>query len=280
MEKDNELKGEGNSYDFGARIYDSRVGRWMSIDPLAAKYTSFSPYVGMGNNPIILVDKDGEDITVFYQYVEQGKTINKPILTITTEIKGSSTIVESSLPLPDLLKSQLRQAETQVISGKLLDEALKTREGDAIMFSTGGSAIAVGGFSASVDLIVPRKGDYKGDVLSYFTWGVGNGLSIGGGVMAGGVDVRTDLEDEMKPSFFEGRSYATSAAYYIGYTRITSYENSSPDCYFGLCDDPTYVAELGGTGGKGFGASRTANTSYYLGTIKENVDIEPATPKE
>ncbi|MEN9303960.1 MAG: hypothetical protein RL264_2389 [Bacteroidota bacterium] len=33
-EKDDEMKGSGNSYDFGARIYDSRVGRWWSMDPV------------------------------------------------------------------------------------------------------------------------------------------------------------------------------------------------------------------------------------------------------
>jgi RHS repeat-associated protein len=62
MYKDNELKGIGNSYDFGARIYDSRIGRWLSLDPLAAKYPDLSPYAFVANNPIRLIDPDGRDI--------------------------------------------------------------------------------------------------------------------------------------------------------------------------------------------------------------------------
>ncbi len=34
-EKDDEVKGEGNSLDFGARMYDSRLGRFLSIDKYA-----------------------------------------------------------------------------------------------------------------------------------------------------------------------------------------------------------------------------------------------------
>ena len=38
-EKDDEVKGSGNSYDFGGRnIYDSRTGRFNSIDPLYRKF--------------------------------------------------------------------------------------------------------------------------------------------------------------------------------------------------------------------------------------------------
>ena len=58
-EKDDELKGNGNSYDFGARMLDPRVGRWLSIDPLAEKFPDVSPYNAMGNNPINYVDPDG-----------------------------------------------------------------------------------------------------------------------------------------------------------------------------------------------------------------------------
>lgn len=70
MEKDDEVKGNGNSVDFGARIYDPRLGRWLSIDPHAAKYPSTSPYAFCNNNPLIFVDKDGRDaiLIVFPDY--------------------------------------------------------------------------------------------------------------------------------------------------------------------------------------------------------------------
>lgn len=65
MEKDDEVKGEGNSYDFGARIYDSRLGRWLSLDPLATKYPSLSPYHSFANNPVLFVDPDGKENTIY-----------------------------------------------------------------------------------------------------------------------------------------------------------------------------------------------------------------------
>jgi RHS repeat-associated protein len=62
MEKDNELKGEVNSLDFGARIYDSRLGRWLSVDPLAHKYVQFSSYNFCFNNPNYFIDLDGQEV--------------------------------------------------------------------------------------------------------------------------------------------------------------------------------------------------------------------------
>ena len=48
------------NYDyFGARYYDSRIGRWMSVDPLAEKFPDVSSYQFTHNNPINRVDIDG-----------------------------------------------------------------------------------------------------------------------------------------------------------------------------------------------------------------------------
>jgi len=57
MEKDDEIKGAGNSLDFGARMYDSRIGRWLCPDP--ANQFILSQYLAFANNPILLIDPDG-----------------------------------------------------------------------------------------------------------------------------------------------------------------------------------------------------------------------------
>lgn len=46
---------------FGARFYESRLGRWLSIDPLADKYPGWNPYNYCVNNPILNIDPNGMD---------------------------------------------------------------------------------------------------------------------------------------------------------------------------------------------------------------------------
>lgn len=46
--------------DYGARQYSSASGRWLTVDPLAEKYYSYSPYAFCNNNPVNLVDPDGK----------------------------------------------------------------------------------------------------------------------------------------------------------------------------------------------------------------------------
>jgi RHS repeat-associated protein len=58
-ENDNEVKGEGNQQDYGYRIYDTRLLRFLSVDPLKKKYPYYTPYQFAGNNPIKYVDMDG-----------------------------------------------------------------------------------------------------------------------------------------------------------------------------------------------------------------------------
>lgn len=55
-EKDSE---SGFQY-FGARYYDSEaLTGWLSVDPMADKYPSLSPYVYCANNPVKFTDPDG-----------------------------------------------------------------------------------------------------------------------------------------------------------------------------------------------------------------------------
>ncbi|MBP7389746.1 MAG: hypothetical protein KA841_05040, partial [Chitinophagales bacterium] len=61
MESEDNLRGENNSYTTEFRQYDPRVGRWMSVDPMADKFASLSPYVSFFNNPNLVIDPKGDD---------------------------------------------------------------------------------------------------------------------------------------------------------------------------------------------------------------------------
>ena len=75
MERDDEWNGLGNSYDFGARICDSRVGRWLARDPLEAKYAHVAPYIFTLNNPIFYVDPDGKDVITHHKKINEDGTV-------------------------------------------------------------------------------------------------------------------------------------------------------------------------------------------------------------
>ncbi len=51
----------GLSY-FGSRYYSSDLSIWLSVDPLSDKYASLSPYVYCADNPVKLVDPNGEQV--------------------------------------------------------------------------------------------------------------------------------------------------------------------------------------------------------------------------
>jgi RHS repeat-associated protein len=110
-EKDDEINGNGNSVDFGARIYDSRLGRWLSVDPLVSKYPYLSPFNFVANSPIMFIDPDGKrivdgkgnviaDINPETGKVEFAAGINertKALLTKATSTETGNNVVKNAI---------------------------------------------------------------------------------------------------------------------------------------------------------------------------------------
>jgi RHS repeat-associated protein len=61
QEKDDELKGEGNSINYKYRMHDARVGRFFAVDPLAPEYPWNSPYAFSENCVVNCIDLEGKE---------------------------------------------------------------------------------------------------------------------------------------------------------------------------------------------------------------------------
>ncbi len=66
------------NYDyFGARYYDSELGRWLQVDPLADKYLGWSPYNYTMNDPLGYIDPNGKEIWIVGERDEEGDAKSK-----------------------------------------------------------------------------------------------------------------------------------------------------------------------------------------------------------
>ncbi|MBC7390412.1 MAG: hypothetical protein H7329_14440 [Opitutaceae bacterium] len=83
-EKDDEVKGEGNELDYGMRIYDSRAGRFLSVDRLSREYAWNSSYAYAENDVIRSIDLDGLERYVVTNYYNSVGRITKTMITTLT----------------------------------------------------------------------------------------------------------------------------------------------------------------------------------------------------
>jgi len=111
QEKDDELKGEGNSLNYTFRMHDPRVGRFFAVDPLTSSYPWYTPYSFSGNKVIAFTELEGleessaitnKDWTWRFYSVQVGDN-----LSIISEVTGVSVYnilkYNPSIENPDLI---------------------------------------------------------------------------------------------------------------------------------------------------------------------------------
>jgi RHS repeat-associated protein len=90
----------GTIYDYGFRIYDTRLARFLSVDPLTKSYPWYTPYQFAGNKPIVAIDLDGLEEYIIHN--ETGEVVPYPFFKAdNTSIGGYVPIVPEGYSLPE-----------------------------------------------------------------------------------------------------------------------------------------------------------------------------------
>jgi RHS repeat-associated protein len=135
MEKDPEITGqEGSHYTTHFRAYDSRIGRWWSVDPVI--HVNQSPYCAFDNNPVRISDPKGDDGDDGVKVAGQ-KTIVTNSEDIVNESEGefstilglSHTVIQEVLSDPDTFKFISKTFNVSKIAQKYDGEELLRKSG-------------------------------------------------------------------------------------------------------------------------------------------------------
>jgi RHS repeat-associated protein len=163
MEKDDEIAGSGNSIDMGARMLDTRLGRFKSLDPYARLSTGVSLYSYAGNSPILFIDYQGK-----FKY-PKGSTQEKDYPKLTNYLKNSvqeiannPTIVKALAEFGQLSEADVKKALTWGEGPTINVTELKGSNGS---FSPGKGSDVLNINSKIVDLLENATGDDRDAAL-------------------------------------------------------------------------------------------------------------------
>ncbi len=281
-ESDDETYGEGNAYDFGARIYDPRLGRWLNTDPLEKRHANNSPYLSMGNNPILFIDKEGEDIYIYYVNQDKQITVAQIASNLEIEIKLVSELVPKEFA--NLVTSKGWNPisydgdlfnHLPVSNGSLWGNFKSDAKMLTLAFS--GTALIQGQFEIDIISINPQaKSEDAGKTFAYFTSGLGFGITstgVGWGVTGakGNVDFNEESGTDLDRDTFKGFSFTKSWEVYLGKTNVYSYGCECPEyMYFNDRSKSVYSAEMRSltfSDGPPGSASTIETKSFLIGEV-------------
>lgn len=116
-ENDNDVKGiEGGQQDYGMRIYNPRLGRFLSEDPLSKSFSMLTPYQFASNTPIAAIDLDGLEakIVTTYSYTDSKGTLVKK--TSEEDVKNPYNLGKGVLNISIHYKNEAPNTEASTIA--------------------------------------------------------------------------------------------------------------------------------------------------------------------
>jgi RHS repeat-associated protein len=123
-EKDDEGMGGGaQTYDYGFRIYNTSLAKFLSVDPLLSKFAMLTPYQYASNTPIAAIDLDGLEARIItYEWCNGENVVSTHVeLTIDIVIINNSSQSQSDVMG---LYSDLKPMLDASFSGEQFDRAI------------------------------------------------------------------------------------------------------------------------------------------------------------
>lgn len=118
-----------DAYDFGARIYDARLGRWLAVDPYFKLYPKWSPFEFALNIPTIIIDYDGRDLFVMVPGLKGDVNSNNTAMDFCNILSsGFDGLVKVTLeknPVPVLTASGTTAANVYMVKMEVDNDAIK-----------------------------------------------------------------------------------------------------------------------------------------------------------
>ena len=209
----------GLSY-FGARYYSSDLSIWLSVDPMSDKYPSLSPYVYCADNPVKLVDPNGEEIVgtdgkaVTYSYDKDNNVVWSANASDDTKRIGNALLkTETGKEQLDFMTSTNTKVKLEIDKGQSGNAFGQMKPGKALKDNNGSIVLK----TATIKI-------FEGTITNYLT-----------------PDNKTEspnILNDMSNMGFKTREAAPSIDEYIGAVACHEIEHIKPENFkFNLAKD-------------------------------------------
>jgi len=173
-EKDPEgMGGGGSTYDYGFRIYNPQIAKFLSVDPLFKSYPWYTPYQFAGNTPIQALDLDGLEI-LDYRSSYRIEIINSPLLYKGQKVISALAVNDGSFT-PQFFKSNamtmgdISIANIEAYQGGIIYDPIRARI-DELMNRKREQERVKGKGVGKAAQFVKFNNNYKPGNLNAFAW--------------------------------------------------------------------------------------------------------------
>ncbi len=172
QEKDDEVKGEGNSLNYKYRMHDPRIGRFFAVDPLARQYNWNSPYAFSENSTIAFIELEGLEkwSIIMRSFAPRGSFSSTPF-----ESKADDRVKFEAANFKEVKARIHALVEVDLESKTITEEKIESEE----TILKGGSKWAIWTQRISTWLQAP---EYNDNVRVTSTYYAKNGTEIGPGI--------------------------------------------------------------------------------------------------